>query len=226
MALSGFHKHYLRETNGVPEEKIVLGFNGINPHDFNEEAVKDPLKVVFSSSPDRGLAQTIDIVKKARELSGMDIKLHCFYGFENMRKAGQVEWADQIEAKIRENDFVVSHGLVTKKELMRHFKEAGVWLYPADFIETYCITAIEALCAGTWGIVRSMGALPYTLSEAIEKGMVEMTDIEATGDAAIGLWANMLVEAIIERKWERVKQDPQEKSWEKVAEFFIKEMSL
>ncbi len=226
VALSGFHKHYLKETNGVQEDKIVLGFNGINPDDFKEDAIKDPLKVVFSSSPDRGLIQTIDIVKKAREVSGLDIKLHCFYGFENMRKAGQNEWADQIETKIRDNAFVVAHGLVTKKELMRHFKEAGVWLYPADFIETYCITAIEALCAGTWGIVRSMGALPYTLSEAIEKGMVQMTDVEATGDANIGLWANLLVEAILEKKWERVKTDPETKSWEKVADFFINEMSL
>lgn len=226
VALSGFHKHYLRETNGVPEEKIILGFNGINPDDFTETFEKDPLKVVFSSSPDRGLAQTIDIVKKARELSGLDIKLHCFYGFDNMRKSGQGEWADQIEKKINENSFVVAHGLVTKKELMRHFKEAGVWLYPADFIETYCITAIEALCAGTWGIVRAMGALPYTLAEAIEKGMVQMTDIEVVDEASTGLWANMLVEAILDKKWERVKVDPQDKSWEKVGDFFVNEMSL
>lgn len=226
VALSGFHKHYLRETNGVPEEKVVLGFNGINPEDFNEETIKDPLKVVFSSSPDRGLSQTIDIVKKAREISGLDIKLHCFYGFENMRKAGQIAWADEIEGKIFANDFVVHHGLVTKPVLMKHFKEAGVWLYPADFIETFCITAIEALCAGTWGIVRSMGALPYTLSDALDKGMVQMTDVEATGDAAIGLWANMLVESILEKKWERVKADPETLSWEKVGDFFIKEMSL
>ncbi len=226
VALSGFHKHYLMETNGVPEEKIVLGFNGINPDDFSEEATKDPLKVVFSSSPDRGLSQTIDIVKKAREISGLDIKLHCFYGFENMRKAGHHGWADEIEGKISANDFVTAHGLVTKRILMKHFKEAAVWLYPADFIESFCITAIESLCAGTWGIVRSMGALPHTLAEAIKNDMVQMTDVEATGEANIGLWANLLVEAILEKKWMKVKTDPQEKSWEKVADFFIKEMSL
>lgn len=226
VALSGFHKNYLQETNGVPEDKIVLGFNGINPDDFDYVAQKDPLKVVFSSSPDRGLSQSIEIVKKAREFSGLDIKLHCFYGFENMRKMGAGQWADEIEAKIRDNPFVIAHGLVTKKDLMEHFTEAGVWLYPADFIETYCITAIEALCAGTWGIVRSMGALPYTLADAIDKGMVQMTDVEATGEANIGLWANLLVEAILEKKWERVKTDPQMKSWEKVGDFFINEMSL
>lgn len=226
IALSGFHKHYLQETNGVPEDKIVLGFNGIDPDNFKIKYDKDPLKVVFSSSPDRGLVQTIDIVKKAREASGMDIKLHCFYGFDNMRKGGHGDWADRISKKIDDNDFVAMHGLVTKEVLMKHFKEAGVWLYPADFIETYCITAIEALCAGTWGIVRSMGALPYTLSQAIKDGMVDMLDVEAKDDASIGIWANALVEAIIGRKWEKVKVDPETYSWEKVADNFIQEMSL
>lgn len=226
IALSGFHKNYLVEANGVKEDKIILGFNGINPANFQSSVEKDPLKVVFSSSPDRGLLQTIDIVKKAREVSGLDIKLHAFYGFENMKKGGLEQWANEIEAKIKENDFVVMHGQVNKDTLMRHFKEAAVWLYPADFIETYCITAIEALCAGTWGIVRNMGALPYTLNQAILSDMVDMTDVEVKDEASIGIWANLLVEAILEKKWRKVSVDPSDYSWEKVADHFIKEMAL
>lgn len=226
IALSGFHKDYLQETNGVPAEKIVLAFNGIDPENFKTEFEKNPLKVVFSSSPDRGLVQTIDIVKKAREISGLDITLDCFYGFENMRKGGMADWADRIQAKIDANPFVRMHGQVSKEILMRHFKEAAVWLYPADFIETYCITAIEALCAGTWPIVRSMGALPYTLKEAIEKDMCDFIDIEADGEASIGIWANSLVEAIVGQKWRKVKVDPEHYSWERVADHFIKEFDL
>lgn len=227
VALSGFHKKYLMETNGVPEDKIVVGFNGINPDDFELEAEKDPLKVVFSSSPDRGLVQSIEIVKKARETSGMDIKLHCFYGTANMRKMGMNEWADQIEAKIKEHsDFVVYHGMVTKKVLMKHFKEAAVWLYPADFIESYCITAIEALCAGVWPIVRDMGALKYTMKEAIQKGMCDILTAEVKDEASVGLWANALVEAIVDQKFKKVKVNTGDYSWERVADFFIKEFSL
>ncbi len=227
IALSGFHKRYLMETNGVREDKIVLGFNGINPDDFDvDHGPKDPLKVVFSSSPDRGLVQTIDIVKKARESSKLDIKLHCFYGVANMRKMGHTEWADQIEKKIKDNDFVIYHGSVSKKVLMQHFLEAGIWLYPADFIETFCITAIESLCAGVWPIVRSMGALPFTLSRAISDGMCDMLDVEVKDEASIGLWANALVEAIIDKKWNKVKVNRQDYSWERVADFMIKEMKL
>lgn len=227
VALSGFHKEYLKETNAVPDDKILLGFNGINPNDFSSAPVpKDDLKVVFSSSPDRGLVQTIDIVKKAREVSGLDIKLHCFYGTENMRKMGHTAWAESIEAKIKENDFVVYHGLVPKRTLMRHFQESAVWLYPADFIESYCITAIEALCAGTWPIVRDMGALKYTMKEAIAKDMCDVLSIEVKDEASLGIWANALVEAIVDKKHRRVDVSAQDYSWEKVADFFIKHMEL
>lgn len=229
VALSGFHRHYLHETCNVPFEKIVLGFNGINPKDFEVEAARDSLKVVFSSSPDRGLVQSVDIVKKAREISGLDIKLHCFYGTHNMRKMGLTAWADAIEKKIEDNkDFVTYHGQVNKKTLMKHFKEAAVWLYPADFIETYCITAIEALCAGCYPLVRRMGALPYTLKDALQDGMCDMLDIEAIeGDETnTALWAHHLVEAILDKRWQNVKVDIESKSWERVADWFIEQMNL
>lgn len=226
IALSQFHKDYLMEMNHIPEDKIMLGFNGINPEDFKVEAEKDPLKVVFSSSPDRGLIQSIDIVKKAREISGLDIKLHAFYGFENMRKGGHGEWADRIEAKIKENDFVTMHGQVSKKVLMKHFKEAGCWLYPADFIETFCITAIEAMSTHTWPIFRQMGALPYTLKPALDRGLCDMLTVEARDEASYGIWANTLVDAIIGKKWEKMDFVPEQFSWEKVADHFIAEMNL
>jgi glycosyltransferase involved in cell wall biosynthesis len=185
------------------------------------------MKVIFSSSPDRGLVAAIDVIKLARERSGLDIKLHCFYGTDNMRKSGQNEWADRIEKHIDDHkEFVVYHGMVKKKELMNHFSEASVWLYVNDFLETYCITAIEALCAGTWPIVRSIAALPYTLKEAIEKDCCDMMLEEVRGESAMIKWADTLVDAIKQEKWKRMDFSPQKYSWEHVADFFIKEMNL
>lgn len=228
VALSEFHKNYLMETNNIPENKIVLGFNGINPKDFEVGPTeKDPLKVVFSSSPDRGLVQAIDIVKKARAVSGLDLKLHCFYGFDNMRKCGQGEWADKIEKHVTDHkEFVVFHGMVTKPVLMKHFRESAVWLYVNDFIETYCLTAIEAMCSGTWPIVRNMGALKHTMRDALASDACDFMEIEVLDDASIGLWANTLMEAILDKKWERVNFSPKDYSWEKVADWFIAEFDL
>lgn len=227
IALSEFHKNYLIETCGVPEDKIILGFNGINPDDFNVEGEKDPLKVVFSSSPDRGLDHAVDIVKKAREMSGMDIKLHAFYGFDNLRKMGHGEWADRLQKKVDDNaDFVIMHGQVAKKVLMKHFKEAGVWLYVNEFLETFCITAYEAMCSHTWPIVRPIAAIPFTMKKAISRGLCDLVNVEITDEASIALWANTLVESIRDKRWEAMDFEPQDFSWEKVAIHFIQEMNL
>ncbi len=227
IALSEFHKHYLIETNGIPAEKIMLATNGINPEDFAFEAEKNPLKIVFSSSPDRGLDQAIEIVKKAREISGLDLKLHTFYGFDNMRKAGHIEWADRLENMIKDNpDFVVHHGFVNKKELMKHFKEAAVWLYPADFIESNCITAMEAMATHAWPVFRAMGALPYTLKPALDRGLCDMLSVQPNGEANIGIWANTLVSAIIDKSYQKMDFSPEQFSWEKVADQFIRDFQL
>jgi glycosyltransferase involved in cell wall biosynthesis len=226
-ALSGFHKDYLHQCMSIPKDKIELMFNGINPDDLSfDELAKDPLKVIFSSSPDRGLDRAIRIVEKAREVSGLQLELHSFYGFENMRKGGLAEMADMIEGMIKERPWVKHHGFVNKATLMKHFREAGTWIYPANFIETYCITAIEALCSGTFPIVRDMGALKYTMKEAIEKGMCEVLSVDCETEAEVGIWANCLVDAILDRKWERVQINKHDYTWEKVADAFIKEMNL
>lgn len=229
IALSEFHKNYLKEVSLVPEDKIILGFNGIDPEDFKQEAVRDPLKIIFSSSPDRGLIQSIDIVKAAREISGQDLKLHCFYGVHNMRAMGLGDWADRIMKHVEDHkEFVIYHGNVQKKILIKHFMESAVWLYPSDFVESFCITALEAICAGCYPLVRSMGALPNTLADAVRNNMATILDIEAMeGDAAAtGLWAHHLNEALLEKRWNDVKVPPDTKSWENVADFFISEMSL
>jgi len=67
-----------------------------------------------------------------------------------------------------------------------------------------------------------MGALRNTLSEAIEKDMCDFLIVEVTDDASVGIWANTLVKAIIDKKWQRVKVIPESYSWEKVADFFTK----
>lgn len=229
-ALSEFHKNYLHQIQQIPLDKIRLLFNGVNPQDFPTDVVeKNKLKVVFSSSPDRGLDRAIRIVEQARKQSGLELELHCFYGFKNMRASGQPQWikqADDIEKMISERPWVKYHGFVNKKELMRHFKEASVWVYPANFIETYCITAIEALVAKAYPIVRDMGALKYTMREAIERGQCDVIDTDCETEAEVGIWANRVVEAIIDEKWRHVDIDPENYTWGKVADKFIQELGL
>lgn len=228
LCLSGFHQEFVIDQQAVPRDKIALVSNGINPDDFKhlDGVAKIPGKVIFSSSPDRGMERCIEICKRARE-KNPNIELHLFYGFRNMRLAGDNASADYLEGLINENrDFVKFHGMVTKKELMQHFAESEVWLYPADFIETYCITAIEALATKAYPLVRNIGALPYTLARANEAGMCTILDEDADTPEMFDFWAEQLVKVIDEKKWESVNIDINDYSWEKAAQGFIDLMGL
>lgn len=230
IALTQFHKNYLEGMAGVPSDKILVSRNGIDPERFRltEDIKTNPNKIIFSSSPDRGLEYAIQIVEKARETEP-DLELHVFYGFENLKKSNQPhlkEIAHRVEGMIQERDWVKYHGNVTQSELAIHMREASIWLYPATFIETFCITALEALSSGTYPLARDIGALTNTLGEAANSNMARLLDLSPIEPENQIVWAKALCNAIRERRWENVKVNTALYSWESVSEEFIRFLDI
>jgi glycosyltransferase involved in cell wall biosynthesis len=225
-ALSEFHKHFLIDLVRLKPEKIDVLRNGIDPELFREKPTsKNPVKVIFSSSPDRGWEPAIEICRLARQKIP-NLELHLFYSTSNMRKAGLEAEANRYDRMASSEPWIHSHGMVDKKTLIAHFKDAAVWLYPTDFLETFCITALEALCSGTYPLVRAIGALPYTLGDAEAAGMCKLMDRDALCPEDYEIWANELVSSIMEERWRLVNVDPDQYSWENVTKDFIKAMNL
>lgn len=229
IALSDFHRTLLKVNQRIPEEKIQVSRNGIEPKRYKnaDGYVKDENKIVWVSSPDRGLERAIDIVKLAREKSGRDLKLHIFYGIENLRKYGMVALSELIEKKMEDyKDWIVYHGSTEQKVLAVHQMEAAVWLYPANFLETYCISAIEAIAAKCYPLVRSVGALPNTLSGPLSVGMAKAMEINAETDLEKSQWADELVRVLEEKRWENIDPKDFDYSWDSVCDEFISFMGL
>ncbi len=226
LSLSAFHKRYINALQGVPEDKIVLTRNGIKPDRFkNKVHVKNPNKIVFPSSPDRGLAEAIYIVEKARKVLP-DLELHAYYGFENLRLCGLAGMADALEALIKERPWVKYHGGVQQDVLAKEMGEAVIWLYPAVFIESFCITALESVCSGTYPLVRDIGALPDTLRDFSEKGMASVIDMGVESEHDQQQWADELVKIIKEEKWKDVVVSPDQYGWQSVAREWLQLFEL
>lgn len=226
ICLSGFHKDYVMAMQGVPEDKILISRNGVVPERFIEKVSKDPLKLVYPSSPDRGLDKLIVMLDEVRKTH--DISLHVFYGFENLYKSGpqMSALADKIKGMISERPWIKFHGLTEQSALTKHLMSAALWVHPANFIESFCITAIEMLCAGVYPITRTLGALKNTLGEAKEKGMAHLFEENCVTPEEIQKWANKVRWALDERAWERVQVDVSKYSWESVTKSWIEEMGL
>jgi glycosyltransferase involved in cell wall biosynthesis len=130
-----------------------------------------PLRATFSSSPDRGLSKLLDLWPEVCNMVPRDRpELHVYYGFDNWRKIAELQGApphvlrqiDRLEARVKAAPNVVYHGRAGQAEVARSYLRSQLWLYPTDFEETSCITAMEAQAAGCKVVAARCGAVPET----------------------------------------------------------------
>lgn len=220
ICLTPFHKDYVMTQQQVPESKIVLSRNGVNAERFEETITKNENKIVFPSSPDRGLEHAIGIVEKARLFSGRDLELHVYYGVEHLEKYGphMAALAERLKAQFAKYPWIKYHGKVDQKTLAREMMEAVVWLYPATFIESFCITAIEAMYAKCFPLVREIGALKDTVRPFADQGMAELVFHDPADHQ---FWAERLVSVLDKKPWQKMHMIGQDYSWSGVAQDFM-----
>lgn len=227
ICLSEFHKNYVQVQQNIPSDKIVISRNGIDITRFETDLKiqKEETKIVWPSSPDRGLNEAIAIIEKAREKSGTDFTLHVYYGFDNMKKygGGFAQMAIALEEKIKQRPWIKYHGNLEQRKLAKELLSSSIWLYPASFIETYCITVLEAVASGVYPIVKEIGALKNTVKPFSDKEMADLLflDVHETEK-----WADRVIEAFEQKKWQRVSMEGFDYSWKGVAKHFAEFMGI
>lgn len=226
MCLTPFHKNYVASTQGVPREKIILTRNGIDPEKLKiPMPKKDENKIVWMSSPDRGLDRSmkvLDIVRKKYP----DLKLHVYYGLENLYKYGLAHHADHLKKMMAERPWVVYHGFTEQKEMYKQVADAVIWLHPCDFIETSCITAMEMLALKIFPVTRKLGGLQDTLKEAEAHGMAMLLDHDCVTPKEFEDYATAFSTAYETKAWEGIDFDIEKVSWSGVAQDWIKMFNL
>jgi len=174
LCLSEWHADYFRNHHSfLHPQQVEVTRNGIDTGKFLDLPSKNPKKVVWSSSPDRGLLNLLDIWPDVHYMHP-DAELHIFYGFENWKKMAtlsndgrQMESIEKMEARIAglASKGVHYHGRVSPRVLADHYLTASYWLYSTDFTETSCITAMEAQASGLHILTTPTAALSETVSD-------------------------------------------------------------
>lgn len=191
--LSDWHKDFLIQHHGLNPAKMWLTMNGVNSglydwrkfmessgYHFNPptgywdfQGLGSPKKnqSVYSSSPDRGLLQLLQILPEIREVVP-DFKLLVAYGFHNWESAAKQRNNPQEMAHIAEIKRLMNQpgveylGRIDKKTLARHQMQSKVWLYPTWFSETFCITAVENGLAKNAIVSTDLAGLQTTVGKA------------------------------------------------------------
>lgn len=152
----------------IPDEYFSIIENAIDINRFvpNPEIQREKFRFIYSSSPDRGLNYLLEIIPKIKEKYS-ETTLHIF--------ANRLIIDDE-SIKIIENnqDYIHLHSRVSQNELAIEFMKSDVWLYPTDFEETYCITAVEAMASGVLCAGISIGSLTKVIGN---KGILVNGDI-------------------------------------------------
>ncbi len=170
---SSWHKGYTAENFGrlIDIRKMRVIPLGIRKEFFEGERHRDPNKIIYSSNPDRGLEMLLKLWPRIRE-ANPDAYLDVYYGWEGLKTwgGGDPAWIDSVRARrdaylsmAEQAGGVNFKGRLKKADLAKEMMSASLCLYPNNFFETFCITALETQAAGVPMVTSDMGAMPTTL---------------------------------------------------------------
>lgn len=174
-ALCPDHQTDMERRDPSIKGRVVLSSNGINVEAIEaaEAAVpseeRNPKRVIWLSSPDRGLKEVLDIFERAREIVP-DLELAIYYGMDNIERICEGDrtrwpWVQSWRQYDRAcaMDGVTWHGRIGQDALKRELFRSGIWLYPTWFAETSCIACMEAQACGCIPITQPFWAVGYNV---------------------------------------------------------------
>lgn len=196
-------KYILRKYPYIRLDQLWLSSNGIKL-DLIEETekkkiIRNPKRIMYASSPDRGLLTGLRVFKKAREYIP-DLEFYAFYGFNNLDKLlkgfpNSTLAKNKVEImKLIDLPGVHFEGRINQPQLMEEWFKSGIYLYITNFFETSHISGMEAQACGAVPVFSPV----YAQKENIKNGIGVMGD--ATDDLTIARAAVEVVRLALDTK--------------------------
>lgn len=175
--LTKFHHQSFVDQFGLPTQLCNIIPNGVDVDWIRQQ--EWPSKVrhnfIYSSDPNRGLYELLEMFPLIRERwpdATLDLYCDldntdaiCFSGDYKKQCDSQLI---VIKSIIKKSPYITVHGRVSKQLLYEGFSKAEFWFYPNTFVETFCITALEAQYFKCKILCSALGALP----EVVKSGIV------------------------------------------------------
>ena len=160
IAISDYHKDYLLKHYSFRKEDIYVLDLGVNKEDYLNSLPKQKGKLIYCSVPRRGLVYLKDIFPKIRE----QVPYAELYITSDYRLWGAEALSEEFTAVFGTMEEVHYLGKIPRSELIYHQLTSELMIYPCDYDENFCISAMECISAGTPPITTLIGALETTVS--------------------------------------------------------------
>ena len=158
IVLSPWHAAYVQQRTGVTSSLTWVSRNAIDASRFVDDGqvVRQPFRFIYTSDAFRGLGHLLEMLPELHRLYP-EMELYVFTRLEHLQET----WRETI----RNLPYVKLHPRVSQEQLAIEWRKSDVWLYPTDFEETYCISALEAMAAGCLVATTRLAGLISTVGD-------------------------------------------------------------
>ena len=146
----------------VPLHNAYVIKNAIEPIEFKEKNKDGKLKLIYTSTPFRGLNILLDVMEK---LNRDDVELDVYSSTSVYGSGYEAAYYGMYESlfnRAKEAKNVNYKGYASNEEIHKALQESHIFAYPSIFEETACLSMIEAGAAGCNLVTTDLGALPET----------------------------------------------------------------
>lgn len=163
LALCPVHADYLRTRYPLIRDRIHISSNGarVELMEGASPVERNPYRLIYTSSPDRGLVPLLHIFKRAREFEPR-LELVVCYGFQNLLKTAGKQHIKELMDQL-EQPGIQHCGRLPQTDLYHLLRSAGMWVYCTDFTETSCASCMEAQCLGAIPVFSPLWALEHNV---------------------------------------------------------------
>lgn len=161
--ISNWQMQRYQLIHGLPfDDKSIVLESGIEPApDSCIVKPKDKIRLVYTSTPQRGLEILIPVFKFLAE-KHPEIHLDVFSSFKIYGWDDADKQFEPLYDQVREHPQMTYHGFVPNETLKEHLNQAHIFAYPSIWAETSCRAMLEAMSAGLVCVHPNSAALPET----------------------------------------------------------------
>jgi hypothetical protein len=161
ICLTNWHKEYFSMNYKNLKHKTIVINNGIEIKNFPAPQPKIKNTFIYTSRSERGLHKVLELWKSISiSLPDAHLNIASYNVFPDPNNSNDLA----LEKEMKKYSNITHLGKLVEKDLYDLMNTSEYWLYPTNFFETSCITAMEMLKSRVICLYYPIGGLVDTMN--------------------------------------------------------------
>jgi glycosyltransferase involved in cell wall biosynthesis len=180
--LTEWHKEYFIDKFKMLRSLVKTHPYGVDTGE-GDTIVKNKYQFIYTSFANRGLLPLLQmwpLIQMIQPMATLHIYTDLNNEWVNTNYPDQIKEIKDLKIKYIRHYSVFWHGWVDKQTLYRAWRQSDIWFYPCIFMETFCLSALEAAISKTFVITNGLAALQNTVHGGLVIPVNDAKDVDTT----------------------------------------------